>query len=304
MAFSVYPQWASPLPKNVSTFYFPSPRWQSLVDDGFRPKVLIDDEFSVDSRGWCQLMTPSQTAGQTSQNIQGSVSLVKTGGQPVIVARTGRLSGGQATAIKRVVNFDMSSTGGSYLLELYVNFTQVEYSTDRPAAIDFCLDTCIGDGTRRLFGARWLNYNWSTATQVQQWMLPSATGTAGPQSGFNLLFGGAAWTPSSNENKTMLTYLAMVVNTTTGVWEGFCVGHGSGTNGFKGAGTMNPAGSDQTLVAFGPVTSSVLSGFVGGINPMFTIYNRGALGEGAVTITAGQCGIAGCRLTQVGGFPS
>ena len=282
-------------------FNLPTTRWSGLWSNGYIPQLLVDDnDFSKGSRGWTQLMTPSATPGVAAGNIQGTVSRTQFGGLPCIVVRTSRISGLTAMAIKRSSNFDFNALGGRYLAEFWLAYSAVEATSDRPTAIDIGVDSCLGDGTRRFFAARWLNYNQLTTTQVQQWMIPTATGTAGPQGGFSLMFGGAAWSWPANENKINPQYVAMVINTASGLWEGFGIGHGQSPNGWIGAGSMSANGS-QELAVLGQCPSVSLPSFAGGLNLCVQIYNRGTLGEGPVTNTNGQIGIVAARLTQVGG---
>jgi hypothetical protein len=171
--------------------------------------------------------------------------------------------------IKRMGNWHGD---GRYLVEFLTSIEFVNLSTDRPRWYGWGLDIALADGTRKYFYVRWLNYDEAGASQPRKFQIKLADGSYA-----DVPNGSFTW--QANENKALPVYMAMVVNTTTGLFEGFRV------NAAIREGSL-AATSSSSMTALGVVYNETLTAFSGGLNPFFDLVNRSnaAQTRGAISI--------------------
>jgi hypothetical protein len=276
-------------PSSLSSEFLPDLTGMLTVNSG-TAKILFTDIFTKanETYGWVSLVTTSQTSGAVSgQHLIAPVTTITKRGIPRLLLRTDDINSQSGMAIKRVSNWPegQSIIGGRYLVEMQVIFETYNLDVSRPLGYAFGLDTALPNGTRRFFQVRYLNHD--NVVLQQKWQIQINTGT----NAYIDITAQNAWSPVTNENKALPVYLAFIVNTATGKYEGFRVDGGSTKIAL---GTLaNPP--TTALIDHGVNVANTLTTFANGLNPTLEIFNR------PVTATGATIGIAGCRCSYLNG---
>ncbi len=245
-------------------------------------RIVSDDDFKRDLCDWGQLFTPTSGTGTTGLRI-GTVQHIER--FPARLAlKTPNLSGVEAMALKRMSNV---YGDGRYLMELMFSIeipAPFGSPLERPRWMTWGLDTALLDGTRRYFKIRYLMYDEAGATAPHKFQFGElgGTGTYTDMTGgvFNL-------SERTNENKALPHYMALLVNTSTGRYEGFQLDQ----NIRVGRLATTP---DDSLINLGQLSSSSLPVYGGGINSCVEVVNRTA------GFTAGHMNLHYHRLSYLG----
>ncbi len=253
--------------------------------------IICEDTFANSNDGWLQLFTPDsdQTTGPDfGQRIYGTLTRVQRG--PWLMAlRSPGIADTTAQpvatmGIKRIANH---YGPGRYMMEMVVSVECAVSQLDRPVDFAWGLDTATESGLRRFFRARFWNYDETNSQTRKKFQIKTAAGSL--DSAYTDVAGGAVdLTVLTNENKALPFYLAMVVNTATGCWEGFRFGN------FIKVGTLADT-PDTSLIDLGPMSTESLPTFASGLNPLFEIVNRSSAGR-----TQSQSNLHWHRLTFLG----
>jgi hypothetical protein len=276
-------------PNQLLSEFFPDLTGMITVNSG-TAKILFTDIFDKanEKYGWGSLLTPSQVSGTVSgQHLIAPVTTITKRGIPRLLLRTDDIASQNGMAIKRLSNWPegQSIVGGRYLVEMQVVFEHYNLDVSRPLGYAFGLDTALPDGTRRFFQFRYLNHD--NVVSQQKWQIQINTGT----NAYIDITAQNAWAPVTNENKALPVYLAFIVNTATGKYEGFRIDGGSTK---LALGTLaNP--SSTVLIDYGVNVATALTSFANGLNPTLEIFNR------PVTATGATIGIGGCRCSYLNG---
>ncbi|MDB5420658.1 MAG: hypothetical protein JWR59_605 [Brevundimonas sp.] len=249
--------------------------------------VIAQDSFEKgDMCGFTHLWTPGSAPNC------GSTFWLNRGGTPRIAVRANTQTGGEAMAIKRMLNL---YGDGRYLQEMVISREALNLGSSYPRAyFPAGLDTALNNSDRRFYQVRYMQYDESAAAASGTWYLNmgagytagvTVTGAAGGQ--FAPIPGTTGLTWETNENKAMPYKIEMEVDTANGRYLGFKFGH-------IGVGSL-AASPDQSLYNLGVVASAPLTTYRGGVNSCFSVENRSS-----GTKTKGQMNCHFHRLTYLG----
>lgn len=261
--------------------------------------VLNDDTFLSGPCGFGQLFTPKGTAAGWSG---GTISHL-TDFSPRVTVRTGDVgrngTTGEGTGglIKRLMN---AYGDGRYLFDAKVSLEVLNYDELRPDYWLFALDTCLPNGTRRLFEFRIENWNSTSSLATFKIQLNKGDGTY-----FDT---GAVYVPNYNENKLMTFDVSFEIDTALGLFLGLKIDNSVALGSLAAtpsdtaipamyvANAVSSPAQAVTEMQGGQVISTYLPRFAGGINPFLQVYNRSAS-----TQTAGLLNLHRQRTTRLDG---
>jgi len=244
----------------------------------FQGRICQEHNFADGTaHGWVPLFTPLSASGTK----WGTLNCISRG-VPRLSLRTPDAQGATGMGTYRTTRGLYGD--GRYLVEFLTSLENATATTDRPAAFSWGMDVASVAGVRRYFELVFDNYDEGLASQVQKFRLNMGGGT------YQDITGGGSTNlmNRANENKALPHYLAFEIDTNNGWYRGFRL------NDEIMVGSL-AATPDGTLQAYGPVTSTTLTTFGGGINVFFTITNRAA-----ATVTRGTSSLHWHRMTYLG----
>lgn len=256
-----------------------------LRRSGSRGQTVFEDSYESGPRGWCQLYTPAVVASDGlsgglslyANGTGGTVSWITRGARPRVHLRTPAVNAVSGMMLKRVGN---GLGDGKYLLEMELSLDETWMSFNCPRFVSIGLDVALNDGARSFFALRYMRYDETGGSATHTWQLAKNGGTYHD-------LGNYQW--RANENKGLPLYVALAVDTRTGLYDGVNV-----ANTIKDGTLASP---QTSLAAVGQSQQSALVNFSGGINTFIELTNR----------TSGTPSVNGCvnvfwsRLTYVGG---
>lgn len=222
-----------------------------------QPGLLWEDDFNNGPQGWVQLLNGRVPAGvvyldhEITYNGSGHSLLIGTEDQ----SSAGTRVWGYGVAIKRM---SRPAVVGKLYVEWWWAWGSL-HGQDTPRNIDFGVDQCAPDGTRRFFKVRWLNYDEGSSTRVSKYQLE----TAGASTFVDVPSG--AINHGYNENKRNLYHLEAVFDVGAGCYDGLRV---------NGQGFGSLASPADTSLRSNTLASTTLASFSGGLNCAVEVYNR------------------------------
>lgn len=238
-------------------------------------KVIIDADFKNDVQKFTQLHTPAQ-AGTIND---GTVSHTDRSGPGSLLMRIPNKAGAKVMGIGRADYVDH----GFYLAESWVARDAINMDETRPRGANFGID--LGGlatdlvNNRAFYELAWENWNEASSTQTKKLRLLMGLGIY-VEADMRDLPGSPTWNFTTNENKVLPHYLAMLIDSKTQEYVGIRVDNQ--LFGFIGRGS-DPAQA-AALRALGKKSYETLAPYAGGINHCLEIVGRSAAGATAAAL--------------------